>query len=139
MSSPRQYRGLRDANGKWVHGWHVEWNGHSYIEFSRPDCSWYDNIRVEVIPETVGQETGLKDMSGVDLDWWEGDLISSAKSRVIHEIFWHEKDGQWCGRRVNFITDPPDYKPLCEYAQIEGFEVIGNIHQHPHLLEGANV
>lgn len=82
------------------------------------------------------QYTGLPDKNGVDLDWWEGDLISSAKSRVIHEIFWHEKDGQWCGHRINFITDPPEYKPLCEYAQIEGFEVIGNKHQHPHLLEG---
>lgn len=80
------------------------------------------------------QFTGLLDKDGKDLDWWEGDLISKPESRVIHEIFWNEKCGEWCGRRINFISDPSGYRPLWKYRDSGSFEVIGNIYENPELL-----
>ncbi len=88
----------------------------------------------EVIPETVGQFIGLKDKNGKDLNWWKGDLISSPSSRVIYEIFWHDFEGQWYARRINFNDGSHLPRPLFLYTD-RRLEVIGNIIDDPKLLE----
>ena len=69
----RQYRGQRKDNGKWVYGF--------YVQRSHKDCCVYHYIYTgfyfedeeregteleiyEVVPETVGQETGKLDKTG---------------------------------------------------------------------------
>ena len=68
-----KFRGMTKG-GKWVYGYYVqdeEWAKH-YIY----NCSGHNGVtpslkRYEVIPDTVGQWTGLKDGQGVDI--YEGD------------------------------------------------------------------
>ena len=150
MSSPRPYRGLRVDNGEWVHGWYVEIDGQPYIYESLEGFSAYtlnstrrtfvfaDNF-IEVIPETVGQPTGLKDKTGVEM--YEGDGVRGRCTVQKHRMYnpfvgivkWNEQYSQFYiagkDRDGDLIAPPFDIVVLAE------LEVIGNIHQNPELLE----
>lgn len=56
----RDYRGKRADNGEWAYGWYME---HPFKDDPAKPLSVIvqDEIPYEVIPETVGQYTGLKD------------------------------------------------------------------------------
>ncbi len=77
--------------------------------------------------------TGFTDKNGVDLGWWDGDILT-CQNGIFIEIFWHEKWGQWYGRYINSPTKIEN--PLVEYAINSYMKVVGNIHQNPELLEG---
>lgn len=119
MSSPRKCRGIEIIKKEWVYGWYVEWNGHCYIEYSRPGFPWYDNIRVEVIPETVGQYTGRRDVTSKDA--YHGDIVKS-KHYGVGEIVW--RGDSWA-----VMADGMGYSLNYD------FTIIGNIHQNKSLLE----
>ena len=74
----------------------------------------------EVIPETVGQFTGLTDKNGKKI--FEGDIVK-----------WDEKE--W-GRPYNELVEF-DYELLTmrEHDYEQWCEVIGNIHDNPELLK----
>jgi len=77
-----KFKGKRKDNGEWVYGHYIVCDYKTFIVDKECCSSTYDNGRsvgidydelIEVISETVGQFTGLKDKNGTDLDWWEGD------------------------------------------------------------------
>ena len=75
------FRGKRKDTGEWVY-----WN--EYGEYTEPYCTWHDsrsNIHeLDVITETVGQFTGLKDKKGNRI--FEGD-------KTTHDR--HDTEGVW--------------------------------------------
>ena len=123
------FRGKRTDNGEWIT------DSETYIRDG--DGIWLsdENLNVvTVIPETVGQYTGLTDKNGVRI--FEGDILhcvsklDNAKMVVIFE----------CGEyRMVLAEKFKDYIGNCGFYAITCFEkeVIGNIHDSPELLEGG--
>ena len=119
---------VRDSEGK-PHivdtKYAVYWGGES-IFVCEDEC--------EVIPETVGQYTGLTDKNGKKI--FEGDIISTDIKRpyLIVEF----RDGCFM---FNCNDGGEDYYdimlPICKEAhtEYEYGEIIGNIHDNPELLE----
>ena len=121
------FRGKRISNSKWVEGF--MYSQHFPLEF-RDDfyIRCYDTDYL-VIPETVGQYTGLTDKNGKRI--FEGDIVSLVKHNgLIYKVVYVPCRYELVnGKGVNcFVLDI--YKS-------ENIEVIGNIHDNPDILKGG--
>lgn len=126
------FRGKRTYNGKWIEGYLLEQNipdYHSYIVASfiaEQDNRHTDIIEFDiydVIPETVGQYTGLTDKNGVKI--FEGDIIRF-KDNIGYVIYTDDD--------ASFLVDSPNRYIAMDYSN--EFEIIGNIHDNPELMKG---
>ena len=91
-----------------------------------------DNGKLHPLPNTIlMQYTGLKDKSGKDLDWWEGDLIEfDGGSSGVWPIVWDDKGACFmCGDDllVNAVLN-------AEQLDSSTVRKVGNIHENPELL-----
>ena len=126
--SPKKYRGKRKDNGEWVYGDKVSVRKRCYIICGIPATS--DDMVLtfigqgcifEVIPETVGQSTGLN-------DWWEGDIGEIECISLVGKIIQGE-DGKWL-----IYKDEDNYVGL--HHNIDKVIKIGNVHENPELIGG---
>ncbi len=121
------FRGKRKDNGNWISGsYHKRID--DYFIIPLPIVT----SQSKVIPETVGQFTGLKDKNGKRI--FEGDIVLFdyiGKNRGVHGkkavCFNNGKFGVFWGWHKEFV-------PLDGFANTT-LEVIGNIHDNPELLE----
>ena len=124
MDSSRLFIGdfvIVEAKGKTHDKWHVV--GHDFEE---------------VIPETVGQYTGLIDKNGKRI--FEGDIgkykqTDGAKQNgnpiiCIGKVIYNAKT-------ASYAVDSKDEagRKYFDYFPIKDFEIVGNIHDNPELLE----
>ena len=104
-------------------------------------CMGEDNISAiayhkEVVPETVGQYTGLNDKNGKKI--FEGDIVEfinkytqqKGRAEIVFEAFKWKYSGCYYG------GNPIVW--LCIDDTSVEFEVIGNIHDNSELLEADN-
>ena len=96
----------------------------------------YTNYRVcwTVIPETVGQYTGLTDKNGKKI--FEGDICQIKGISYIDEtpfvIEWNNEYCGWFWKDLNFASATDGItQDITKTAKI-----IGNIHDNPELLKG---
>lgn len=146
-----KFRGKSIDNGEWVYGCIVKekwfWDStqtRCYIVGEHCDMSQSKEsdfgIRdsYEVLPETVGQFTGLLDKNGVEI--YEGDIVKSHEYKILEVAF--DKigyDGEWNGLTGFGFKETRiklGFLELDFYDTPETFEVIGNIHDNPELLKG---
>lgn len=119
------FRGKRPNSGKWIQGYLFEKDGFSWIlsdRFSSPECS------CEVIPETVGQFTGLTDKNGVKI--FEGDILMSydcGEQLGTNIVFWDEQRCGWSDKR----DDGDSQTNYDGFDFVTECKVIGNIHYNP--------
>lgn len=121
------FRGKLKDNGEWIEGYLYR-----ISEIQNPFIMLKNRCAVsyEVIPETIGEWTGLCDKNGVKI--FEDDIVKvpSFKPEVMHIGF---IEGAFCLTDLNgkYAADIHYIHP----AGVNESEVIGNIHDNPELLE----
>lgn len=125
-------RGKRVDNGEWVYGNIVFTRSErafllegSFFSGERHegDLKHGEIYGTEVIPETVGQFTGLTDKNGKKI--FEGDIVKYENK--IYEIKYLEKYARFAPSNEHSIF------MVCAFNHLE---VVGNIHDNPGLLKG---
>lgn len=145
-------RGKRCDNDEWVEGYLVKFGKESFYDNDRygimedttliakvvtdnkgsslimRECDYvYHNVKVtEVIPETVGEFTGLTDKNGKKI--WEGDIVKVDER--IFNVVWDEK-------KALFHLENRIVREFADFYYYFGYEleVISNIHDNSELLK----
>ena len=122
------FRGKRTDNGEWVEGYYSNLGGNSprilkenIFIGKRGRVLEFENIKV--LPETVGQFTGLYDKNGKKI--FEGDIVELG---ITYEISYIKKYARFAGRNSSCIFSSLPFDRV---------RVIGNIHDNSELLETA--
>lgn len=146
-----KFRG-KNYGGIWLYGYlmpaekPVINKGCKYrISVSPQACAGKDKMVYEVITDTIGQFTGLRDKNGKEV--YEGDILrgneypfnSDGVDNYFAEIVWGDNV---CGfyritrKKPNSTVRGISHGNFSELddEDIKSFEVIGNIHDNPELL-----
>lgn len=142
------FRGKRKDNGEWVYGDLIHrkiWSSELYI--IRVEDNGFDSYtEYEVIPETVGQYTGL-DINGTKI--FDGDIIDVFAYGRKMFLFWNEETFSWeiadVGTQLNEVNHLINCMSLGEIGVEACFEnevrskVIGNIYDNPEMMEANDI
>ena len=124
-----KFRGKLKSNGNWEYGDLLHDNFDACYIYPIEVGDLYKNN--EVIPETIGQFTGLYDCEGNEI--FEGDILRFGNSQSgVCEVKWNEHIAAFCIRF--YFKDEIGSRPLG--GGIE-FAIIGNIHDNSELLKGG--
>ena len=142
------FRGKRVDSGEWIEGMLFNGKEDTFIvphgneySYDEQEGLAFDVYGCKVVPETVGQYTGLTDKNGRKI--FEGDIVNLKGNPaypswgfVDYNALVVYSDGAFSAidgteenhglRRYNFTRAELDV------------EVIGNIHDNPELLKGVN-
>lgn len=129
--------------GLWHYGFVAIGKDEAVIIPKTPDGTLFAPINIYVLPETIGQYTGLHDLNGKEI--YEGDIVNMKRNpegRKISVMSRHlvkcDNVADWCFSSLAF--------EVCASYSMCGFdekysifnhrvEVIGNIHDNPELAQ----
>ena len=119
------FRG-KTKEGEWVEGGVLQFHDYTAICAYNDYHEWHDFI--EVVPETVGQYTGLNDKNGTKI--FEGDVVRChcLNRFLVRKVVFDQYTAEFRMRDIygcHKIYDPL----LCE--------VLGNVHDNPELFKGG--
>ncbi len=117
-------------SGEFVYGYLIAYKGYSFI-FSYKDKKGFIQSFIEVHPETIGQQVGLKDKNGKGKEIYGGDIIAS-ENGILLEVVWRKLLGQWWTKFANTSHKGKWSEPLFEAANNNYMKIRGNIHTEPH-------
>lgn len=123
------FRGKCNRYGRWVEGFYTPISTgrgmeDAIITGTDRNCS----IPALVIPETIGQYTGLTDKNGKKI--FEGDIVNIIRAEENGRVEWRKNDAAF-----EVVGDCLEASFL-ENLYGHDVEVIGNIYDNPELLKG---
>lgn len=128
------FRGKRIDNGEWVEG-DLDRALFADIDFISHFVKSDERVSYEVIPETVGQYTGLTDKNGKKI--FEGDIISERPPmNTIAYIGYVAYDDEAALWRF-MINNDTKFNGVLLGTYSRSYTVIGNIHDNPEMLKGG--
>lgn len=142
------FRGKRIDNGEWVYGYYYP----SFQDYSEAFILSKDNgIVYKVIPETIGQYTGLNDKNGTKI--FEDDIVFNETKTLLtckddprlYIIEWQNgkygtnlgSDRVWLKEKPSFIfkkINPIGKNYMNLIFNQNQIEIVGNIHNNQELL-----
>ena len=126
------FRGKRIDTWTWVEGYYAQVEGkHFVIEvISEHVVNWH-----KVLPETIGQYTGLNDKNGQRI--FEGDLVEAVLPPSLSQprFVWPIMPVVFYGCTFGLQDYRGNAISLNSFAPSVTLEVKGNIHDNPELLK----
>lgn len=136
------FRGKRIDNGEWVEGFYLYTSENTHPVIIDMKCCSHI-----IIPETVGQYTGLKDKNDVKI--FEGDIINVTPyiTNRLMEVRWNDEMLSWKLTDVGIPTfeinphfntiDLAELRVEPCYGERVSF-IVGNIWDNPKLISGLS-
>ena len=126
-----KFRG-KTLDGRWIYG---DLRHQPYAKGSVTIVSFMEDTGgFVVIPETVGQYTGLKDKNGKEI--YEGDIVENTTQTVYlgdkYEVVWNKNYAGYQLMSDGFTSNIPLIQNFMSY------KVIGNIYEKPELMAQTN-
>jgi hypothetical protein len=117
------FRGKTEDGSRWVYGMPCATEQSGIYAIQTLQGGIFD-----IIPETIGQYTGLTDKNGKKI--FEGDIVEYKEE--YGEIAYDDEQAMFS---VLFDTWCTDFDHIYSYE----LEVIGNIHDNPEFLKGEQI
>ena len=133
------FRGKRIDNGEWIEGSYIHLNVNADFICQGRSFNSLIPIKLEVIPSTVGQYTGLTDKNGKKI--FEGDIV--AQNWYDHDEPSDDSFGEvvFCEYDCSFSVMDIQKDGIVPLGRCHAYhweaEVIGNIHDNPEVLKEA--
>ena len=126
------FRGKRTDGAGWAYGCYTCWeyNTHTLqVDFvpriCTKGCAGYG-----IVPETLGQYTGLNDRKGQKI--FEGDLIKGKGKEVFQVVYQPSISSFMAVEHGDFECR---WIPSLNYGTMKSYEVIGNVHDEQKQME----
>ena len=130
MNREIKFRGKDFVTGEWIYGHYMPpfFEGASSFIWVPENCNdHWEYVNSQVITDTVGQYTGLKDKNGVEI--YEGDIMNDPTSKIFGLVEWNNILTQFQLSWQNMPTTADIF-----FMVKNGSLVIGNIHDNPELI-----
>lgn len=129
--------------GLWHYGFVAIGNDEAELIPVTPDGTLFAPINIYVLPETIGQYTGLHDINGKEI--YEGDIVNMKRNPEGRKISVMSRHLVTCGNVADWCFSSLAFEVCASYSMC-GFdekysifnhrvEVIGNIHDNPELAK----